>query len=374
MRNNPLFERCLIALRQVHSFSRRALGEHISCAPAAKTLRKGRYSLLKTIKDARLPEENATIPFTFASASQPHQEHPERNEDFLLVDRQSELAVICDGVGSAVGADQAARLAARCVKTRWRHILNQSRISLPGESLDLDEVLRQLLEKANQKVRALKGRLKKNGKRVEEKGKEDAYASTTIALALLRPYNNGYMMAYAHAGDSRIYLLRQNEPLRSLTIDDGYFLLQQNKGELAEQEARRIEQASRADELTEEERAHFEKRNGITQPLGDEHLTLHLGRIELYPDDRILLCTDGIHDNLTDAEIEEVIGTEARTRVARTLLRRAAERSQQDAAVHIRAKKDDMSAIVITAISQQETLYHDKAEYSAGECSSRKCP
>jgi protein phosphatase len=142
--------------------------------------------------------------------------------------------------------------------------------------------------------------------------------------------------------------LRKGAPLRLLTVDDGYFLLKMKKGELNEADAQRIDQASSADQLSSEEREHFEKRNGITQSLGDEQIEPHVNQLPLCPDDRILLCTDGIHDNLTSAEIAEILTKHARTTAAKALVQHAAARSQQDKEVYIRAKKDDMSAIVVT--------------------------
>ena len=281
-------------------------------------------------------------PCTFAKATKPHQEHPESNRDSLLTDQESRLAVICDGVGDVMGAGQAARLAARTIKKRWQDLLT------PDAEPDLADVLQQLLEEANRAVLALGMRLAKKEQKTDKDGKHTHYAETTIALALLYPHGDGYLMAYAHVGDSRVYLLRRDEPIQRLTVDDGYFTWIMGKGELNEQDALRIDQASRAEELTEEERAHFDMRNGISQSLGSEGLTFHLGQIEICPNDRILLCTDGIHDNLTDAEIERILRAGARTTVAKKLLQQAVERSQQDDKVHIRAKKDDMSAIVIT--------------------------
>jgi serine/threonine protein phosphatase PrpC len=58
-----------------------------------------------------------------------------------------------------------------------------------------------------------------------------------------------------------------------------------------------------------------------------------------------LLCSDGIHDNLTDAEIETTLRQEARTIIARQLVQHAIDRSHEEC---LRAKKDDMSAVVIT--------------------------
>jgi PPM family protein phosphatase len=289
------------------------------------------------------PVERSLAPFTFARATKAHAEHSESNRDALLTDAASLLAVVCDGVGDVPGARQAARLAAQTVKKRWRNLLANL---VPGAEPDFEEMVRQLLEEANRAVLALDKKLL----RKEQKTDPDitCCAATTIALALLHPRHNGYLMAYAHAGDSRIYLLRQGEPIRRLTVDDGYFTWKMGKGELNEQDALRIDQASRAEELTAEEREHFDKRNRISQSLWKEELELHLGQVELCQHDRILLCTDGIHDNLTDAELEEILRSGARTTVARKLLQRAIERSQQDENIFIRAKKDDMSAIVIT--------------------------
>ncbi len=119
-----------------------------------------------------------------------------------------------------------------------------------------------------------------------------------------------------------------------------------------EEDALRIDQATEANQLSDTEREIFNKRNGITQSLG--HLTpknptlnIHTAQIVALPGDRILLCSDGIHDNLTDAEIEAILRREARTTVARHLVQHAIDRSREEC---LRAKKDDMSAIVITCI------------------------
>ena len=303
--------------------------------------------------DSKQMRKNTSTRFTFAQASYAHQDHSARNEDSLLVDRQHGLVVVCDGVGSVIGAEQAAHVAARIIKARWRHLLRQLPAQLtqtsPQSTMpDMNDTLHQMLEEANNAVLALKRKLVKNATTSDDENKNAGYAQTTIAVVLLSQQNDGYIMAYAHVGDSRVYLLRADEALRRVTVDDGYFLFQHNKGQLNEQDAWRIEQASSADQLTEKEREHFDKRNGITQSLGDTHPVFHVGQIALCPDDRILLCTDGIHDNLTDVEIAEILRTGARTTVARKLVHHAYVRSQQDAEVHIRAKKDDMSAVVIT--------------------------
>lgn len=288
---------------------------------------------------------------TFVKATRAHEEHAESNRDYGLIDPESRLAVICDGVGDFIGAEQAARLAARTVRTCWRQRVEDFLQANEHEQTDeLDAVLRSLLEQANKALQALDARLKRRTGRDDDK---KVYAGTTIALALL-PQEAGYLMGYAHIGDSRVYLLRGQEGLQRLTVDDGYFEWKIGKGELDAADAQRIEQASSAEQLSEQDREHFAQRNGISQDLGEKDITLHVGQIAIRPGDRVLLTTDGIHDNLTDAEIEETARRGARTTLAKTLLKRAVERSRQEKTLCLRAKKDDKSVITISCYALAE--------------------
>ena len=81
---------------------------------------------------------------------------------------------------------------------------------------------------------------------------------------------------------------------------------------------------------------------------GPQPPTIHVNQVSVYPGDRILLCTDGIHDNLVDEEIEEILKTGARTSAARLLIENSIRRSHQERDTTVRAKPDDMSAIVMT--------------------------
>jgi len=157
------------------------------------------------------------------------------------------------------------------------------------------------------------------------------------------------MMFYTHVGDSRIYLLRENEPLKRLTVDDGLLGRLVENALVSEEDALRIDQAMNAEQLTDVELSYFRLRGGITQALGGPlPPTIHVDSTPVYPGDRILLCTDGIHDNLTDSEIEGIVRTAPRFAIARLLVERTIERSRQERSETIRAKPDDISAIVLT--------------------------
>ena len=170
-----------------------------------------------------------------------------------------------------------------------------------------------------------------------------------MVLAVFCRTDDGYTMVYASVGDSRIYLLREGEALQRLTTDDGWLAKMVREDVVSEADALRIDQASHAEELTDAERAHFDKRNGITQALGDrEPVEVHLGDIAILPGDRVLLCTDGVHDNLLDVHIADMMKYGTRTTVANLLVRSATLSSHQPVTEWMRAKQDDMSAVVVT--------------------------
>jgi len=156
-------------------------------------------------------------------------------------------------------------------------------------------------------------------------------------------------MFYAHVGDSRVYLLHENEPLKRLTIDDGLLGRLVESQMVEEENALRIDQAMRAEDLTDVEFSYFRLRGGITQALGGPvPPNIHLNSIPIAIGDRVLLCTDGIHDNLTDLEIQDILRTSSRHAAARNLVERSLLRSREERFITIRAKPDDMSATVIT--------------------------
>ncbi|GCE16146.1 PP2C family protein-serine/threonine phosphatase [Tengunoibacter tsumagoiensis] len=298
-------------------------------------------------KTTRRAADNSSTAFTYARHSVPHVQHSERNEDALLVDEKHGLAAVFDGVGSNQG-QIASRLAVRTLRSRWRHVLDALVIDeqlpcLSCEQLEISSVIQQLISEVNQEIILEGDRLAGKGTRPQ------ARPATTMALIALcaQTGQQSYTMTYAHAGDSRIYLLRETEHLLRLTEDDGYFSLLLREGALTPADIIRIDQALTVDQLTHIERSYFDKRNGITQALGDKDLALHLDQIQIFPGDRVLICSDGIHDNLIDEEIETIMRSATRTRVAYKLVMKAIQRSLENGG-SLRAKNDDMSAIVIS--------------------------
>lgn len=286
-------------------------------------------------------------PFVFARHTIPCERHPERNEDSIVVDERSGLAAVFDGVGGSAAGQIASQTAVRATHEGWRRVLEQLQkkrkvydlLDNPGEDF-LCSVLESLVQSADDLVRPAGA---------QRAGTDDLATTVAMAAVCREPRTRGYTLFYAHVGDSRVYLQRENEPLKRLTNDDGLLAKLVENQVVRDGDAHRIDQAMRADQLSDMEFSYFRLRGGITQALGGPvPPTIHTADIPVIPGDRILLCTDGIHDNLTDEEIQDILRNSPRTSTARLLVEHSLRRSRQERSVTVRAKPDDMSAVVMT--------------------------
>jgi PPM family protein phosphatase len=287
------------------------------------------------------------LPFKIVGYSLPCERHPQRNEDSFLIEQHTGLIAVFDGVGGSVAGDIASQAAKRATLSGWKSAFEQihkqrnvRRFLKDCDKVDLCTLLQHLIEHADETIRT-------DGVRVA--GTDDL--ATTVAMAAIcrHPEKNEFNMVYAHVGDSRVYLLKEGEPLQRMTIDDGLLGKLIENEIVNEEDARRIDQAMRAEDLSEAEISYFRMRGGITQALGGPlPPEIHIDEIPIAIGDRILLCTDGIHDNLTDLEIEVILRKAPRNAAARLLVEYALLRSREERQINIRAKPDDMTAIVLT--------------------------
>jgi protein phosphatase len=219
-----------------------------------------------------------------------------------------------------------------------------------GEVLHLEEALCRLIEDAHQEV-CLEG--ERRAMSMDSLIASAFYPATTIVMVLFsKPVDvpQSYRMSYAHIGDSRIYLSRQGkQELQRLTDDDGFLALKLQEGLIDPEDVMRIDQATTYDELNDLEQYCFDNRNAITQALGSRKpLEIHVNTIDVQPGDRILLCSDGIHDNLTDKELAPLVQQSGRTTAAKKIVQRAVDCANSESLTNMRAKCDDMSAVVIS--------------------------
>jgi serine/threonine protein phosphatase PrpC len=259
------------------------------------------------------------------SINQPRGE-ARQSEDYALV--AEGLLGIFDSVGGCDHGLLVSALAGQAITTRWQALSQAKRQGSPEQ---LETILQTLLRHADAVIAGL------------PLPPEQRRPATTAALYAFSLISEQAWVSIAHLGDSRVYLLREGQPLQRLTQDHSYFSFAVRRQKLTEEEARRIEQAERADDLSLTEQTLFARRREITCAVGwSDFSQIPTSSHLLLPGDGLLLCSDGIHDNLTDREIEAVL-CEARESGAGRLVSAASERSQQ---AHFRAKPDDMSAIV----------------------------
>lgn len=114
---------------------------------------------------------------------------------------------------------------------------------------------------------------------------------TTLTLA----YSLNEVLFVAHVGDSRCYLVRQGELFR-LTRDHTL-----------------VERLVRRGVLSAEAATRHHLRHVVTNVVGADPTTVdvELHRLALDSGDRLLLCSDGLTEMLTDTEINNILVQES---------------------------------------------------------------
>lgn len=196
----------------------------------------------------------------------------EINEDrYAVIDSSSGRAwVVCDGMGGALGGELAAQLAIDAIR----------RALESGDFESEAEAIRVSIEEANRVIV-----LRRQNPAFSGMG-------TTVVAALI----NDDKVMITHAGDSRAYLVRDGV-LQQLTTDHTY-----------------VQDLVDRDAITAEEALSHPQSHVLTRCLGAEpRLRLdtqefwiwHVGENE--PEDRLVLCSDGLYSLVSDAEIAESI-------------------------------------------------------------------
>lgn len=183
---------------------------------------------------------------------------------------RSTLLVVADGMGGAAAGEVASNLAVSAL---------HSTLQRGPLATTTEEQLRQATEQAN----AIIWQYAQNNPQAEGMG-------TTVTAALLREG----IAYFAHVGDSRAYLMR-GQRIRQLTKDQS--LVQQM-----------LEQGL----LTAAEAARHPYRNVVMQALGVEaKVNVALSACKLLRHDTLLLCSDGLSNYVTDAEIQHTVAAAA---------------------------------------------------------------
>ena len=183
------------------------------------------------------------------------------------------LLLVADGMGGYQGGDVASALAVSEF-SRGLSICSDS-WPAPDNSEAWLELLSNLVHRANTAI-------------LEAQEKSEFHSMGTTLTAAVECSGRLHL---AHVGDSRLYHYA-NGHLYQATSDHSLV------GELL-----------RRGQLTEAEARVHPQRNVMSQALGAAwHITIETRSMELSLDSRILLCSDGLSNMLSDAEIAEVLG------------------------------------------------------------------
>ncbi|MCD8383223.1 MAG: Stp1/IreP family PP2C-type Ser/Thr phosphatase [Clostridiales bacterium] len=196
------------------------------------------------------------------------------NEDacFTCVEDDMSLGIVCDGMGGANAGEVASQLA---IDSFAQTLLQALSAPAGGSECPPEEQLRYALERANQSVYCY------GWEHPECRG-----MGTTIVATLVLE-STAYIL---NVGDSRAYALR-GCGIRQITQDHSLV------GELL-----------RAGRITPEQARNHPRKNIITRALGTErHIAGDLFVHRLQSGERLLLCSDGLTNELTDSEIYELV-------------------------------------------------------------------
>jgi protein phosphatase len=230
-------------------------------------------------------------PFRWAAETDRGRIRPE-NEDTFFADPETGLFVVSDGMGGHRGGALASGIISEDLPVMIENALDRLKVGTP-------RTVRSLLKRA---IAEQSLQLQLEG--TSETGYEDMGA--TLVIALLR----GRRCFVANVGDSRAYRLRAGR-FTQLTRDHSVVSELIERGRITLDEA--LDHAASGQ---------------LTRYIGmEEEVRSHVRSFALKRHDRILLCTDGLTDTVSDDDIAGTLKTEADPQTACRALVTAANRA-----------------------------------------------
>jgi serine/threonine protein phosphatase PrpC len=213
----------------------------------------------------------------------------QNNEDALLVGEGEDetLFVVADGIGGFEAGEVASSLAVDALK-----------------DLPPDKPFKVAIGEANRRILAAgRGDEKLSG------------MGTTVVAIRFGGTQSEPVAEVAHVGDSRAYLLRGGD-MKPITEDHSL-----------------VAELVRSGDLTRDQAAEHPQKNLITRALGaDEEVDVDTAVLPIEPNDRILLCSDGLSDMVSETRISEILAEYPNDpeRTARNLLSAALDAGGND--------------------------------------------
>ena len=196
-----------------------------------------------------------------------------------MVDPPLGLYVVCDGMGGGNAGEVASALAVEAIQAHLTEAARYADLPLIGPC---DATVSASTNRLASAIRAA------NDVVHRESCSRSDYAGmgTTVVAALLREE----VLAIAHVGDSRLYLVR-NGTIQALTTDHSWVAEQILQGVITEEEAERSP-----------------RRNIVTKALGVESsVDVELTEVPVRAGDMLLLCSDGLTRGVSPKDILHIL-------------------------------------------------------------------
>ncbi|MDO4167239.1 MAG: Stp1/IreP family PP2C-type Ser/Thr phosphatase [Eubacteriales bacterium] len=216
------------------------------------------------------------------------------NQDYMYCSENSvgsfrNLYIVADGMGGHKAGDYASKL---CVE-RMVQSIEQSEHKTPVSMFE------EAVEAANEAVYT----------EAQENEAYEGMGTTLVACTMQED-----TLYVANIGDSRLYLLRDDEILQ---ITDDHSL---------------VEEMVKQGNITESEARVHPQKNIITRAVGiDESVQADFFEVEIRQDDIIMLCSDGLSNMVEDEDIEYIVKhSKSLQDAGETLVARANENGGSD--------------------------------------------
>lgn len=198
----------------------------------------------------------------------------QNNEDACFVMLPEKVFLVADGVGGG----NAGEIASRTAVSEIASYISNNPIKNAINKYAIVNYFQDAIEKANSKIYEMAVKYKEN------KG---------MATTLVAVYIKDGKAYIANIGDSRVYLFRDDEFLQ-LTEDHTY-----------------VNTLVKAGILTEAQAAVDSRKNIITKALGaDVTVEPDFFQVDVSCGDVLILCTDGLYDEVSEEELIGVIDSE----------------------------------------------------------------
>ncbi|MGI8503477.1 MAG: Stp1/IreP family PP2C-type Ser/Thr phosphatase [Hassallia sp.] len=186
------------------------------------------------------------------------------NQDAYYIDPEGRFFVVADGMGGHAGGEEASRIATGEIKAYL------------SANWDSSKPCAQLLEEAlNQANDAIL--------HDQQDHQERADMGTTVVAVIFR---DGEPPWAAHVGDSRLYRFRDSQ-LAQITEDHTW-----------------VARAIKVGDITQDEARTHPFRHVLSRCLGREDLhQVDVRQLDIQSGDRLLLCSDGLTEELIDEKI-----------------------------------------------------------------------